>query len=76
MFHFNGPRLEKNAQLVNYIVQFLSFLNLIFHGPRRLLRLYNKIFDGPGRKLPKPTGFLDAWRRLYNYKVHGLYVLI
>ena len=50
MFHFNEPRLEKTAQLVSYIVQFLSFLNLIFHASRRLLRLYNTIFDGPGRK--------------------------
>ena len=64
MFYFNEPRLEKNAQLVSNIVQFLSFLNLIFHGSRRLLSLYNTIFDGPGRKTPKPTGFLDAWRRL------------
>ena len=50
MFHFNEPRLEKTAQPLSYIVQFLSFLNLIFHGSRRLLRLYNTIFDGPGRK--------------------------
>ena len=27
---FNEPRLGKTAQLVSYIVQFLSFLNLIF----------------------------------------------
>ena len=44
MFHFNKSRLEKTAQLVSYIVQFLSILNLIFHGSRRLLRLYNTIF--------------------------------
>ena len=50
MIHFNELRLEKTAQLVSYIVQFLSFLNLIFHASRRLLRLYNTIFDGPGRK--------------------------
>ena len=30
-FHFNEPRLQKTAQLVSYIVQLLSFLNLIFH---------------------------------------------
>ena len=41
MFHFYKPRLEKTAQLVSYmyIAQFLSFLNLIFHASRRLLRL-------------------------------------
>ena len=39
MFHFNEPRLEKTVQLVKYIVQFLSFLNLIFHASGRLLRL-------------------------------------
>ena len=44
MFQFNEPRLEKTAQFVSYIVDFFSFLNLIFHGSRRLLRLYNKIF--------------------------------
>ena len=49
MFNFNEPRLEKTAQLVSYIVQFFSFINLIFHDSRRLLRLYNKGFDGPGR---------------------------
>ena len=43
MFHLNEPRLEKTAQLVNYIVQFLSFPNLIFHGSRRLLKLYSTI---------------------------------
>ena len=43
MFNFNEPRLEKTVQLVSYIVQFFSFLNLIFHGSGRLLRLYNKI---------------------------------
>ena len=51
MFHFNEPRLEKTAQFVSYMVQFLLFLNLIFHASRRLLRLYNTIFDGPSRKL-------------------------
>ena len=58
MFHFNEPRLEKTAQPlhVSYIVQFRSFLNLIFHGSRCLLRLYNTIFDGPGRK-PKADKF-------------------
>ena len=50
MLHSNEPRLEKTAQLVSYIVQFLSFLNLICHGSRRLLRLYTTIFDGTGRK--------------------------
>ena len=39
MFHFNEQRLEKTVQLVSYILQFLSFLNLIFHASRRLLRL-------------------------------------
>ena len=50
VIHFNEPRLEKTAQLVSYIVQFLSFLNLIFHASRRLLWLYITIFDGPSRK--------------------------
>ena len=49
MFHFNEPRLEKITQLVSYIIQFLSFLNLIFHASS-LLKLYNTFFDGPGRK--------------------------
>ena len=40
MFHFNEPCIGKTMQLVSYIiVQFLSFLNLIFHTSRRLLRL-------------------------------------
>ena len=43
MIHFNEPHIEKTTQLVSYIVQFFSFINLIFHGSRRLLRLYNKI---------------------------------
>ena len=43
MFHSYGPRLEKTAQLISYIVQFLSFLNLIFRGTRRLQSLYNTI---------------------------------
>ena len=38
MFHFNEPHLEKIAQHVSYIIRFLSFLNLIFHASRRLLR--------------------------------------
>ena len=50
MFHLDEPRLEKTAQLISYIVQFLSFLYLIFHGSRRLLRPYITIFDGPRRK--------------------------
>ena len=50
MIHFNEPRIEKTAQLESYIVQFFSFLNLIFHDSKRLLRLYNKLFDGPCRK--------------------------
>ena len=32
-------RFQKTMQLVSYIVQFLSFLNLIFQASRRLLRL-------------------------------------
>ena len=67
MFHFNEPRLEKTAQLVSYIVQFLSFLNLIFHAPRRLLRLYNMIFDGPGRKSVCPFLFKYYIIILVNY---------
>ena len=39
MFHFNEPRLEKTVQLVSYRVQFISFLNLIFHASRYLPRL-------------------------------------
>ena len=34
MFHFNEPCIEKTVQLVSYIIQFLSFLNLIFHTSR------------------------------------------
>ena len=70
MFHFNEPRLEKTAQLVSYIVQFFSFLNLIFHGSRRLLRLNNKIFDGPGRKPQSRQDFSMRGDGLENYKVH------
>ena len=70
MFHFNEPRLEKTAQLVSYIVQFFSFLNLIFHGSRRLLRLYNKIFDGPGRKPQSRQVFSMRGDGFENYKVH------
>ena len=44
MFHFNEPRIEKTAQLLSNIEQFLSFLKPIFHAARRLLRLYNTIF--------------------------------
>ena len=39
MFHFNELRLEKIAQLVSYIIQFLYFINLIYHASKRLLRL-------------------------------------
>ena len=46
-----------SACKLGYIVQFLKY-------GRRLLGLYNTIFDGPGRKPPKPTGFLEAWQRL------------
>ena len=62
MFHFNEQQFEKTAQLV-YIVQFFSFLNLIFHGSRRLLRLYNKSFDGPGRK--------PQSRQVFSMRVDG-----
>ena len=50
MLHFNEPRLEKTVQLVSNIVQFISFLNLIFHASRRLPRLGHTIFDRPGQK--------------------------
>ena len=69
MFHFYEPRLEKTAQLISYIVQFLSFLNLIFRGPRRLLRLYNTIFDGPGRKHQSRQVFSMRGGGFENYKV-------
>ena len=68
MFHFNETRLEKTAKL--YIVHFLSFLNLIFHGSRRLLRLYNTIFDGPGRKPQSRQVFSMRGDGFENYKVH------
>ena len=70
MIHFYEPRLEKTAQLVSYIVQFFSFLNLIFHGSGRLLRLNNKIFDGPGRKPQRRRVFLMRGKGFENYKVH------
>ena len=70
MFHFNEPRLEKTAELVNYIVQFLSFLNLIFYASRRLLRLYNTIFDGPGRKPQIRQPFSRRGDGFENYKAH------
>ena len=63
MIHFNETHIEKTAQLVSCIVQFFSFLNLIFHGSRRLLRLYNNIFDGPGRKLQSRKVFSMAVAR-------------
>ena len=69
MFHFNEPRLEKTAQLVSYTVQFFSFLNLIFHASRRLLRLYNKIFDEPGRKPQSRQVFSMRGDGFENYKV-------
>ena len=69
MCHFNEPRLEKTAQLVSYTVQFLSFLNLIFHASRRLLRLYNKIFDIPGRKPQSRQVFSMRSDGFENYKV-------
>ena len=70
MFHFNEPRLEKTAQLVSYIVQFFPFLNPILHASRRLLRLYNKIFDEPGRKPQSPQVFSMRSDGFKNYKVH------
>ena len=70
MFYFNKPRIEKSAQLVSYIVQFVSFLNLIFHGSRRLLRLYNKSFDGPGRKPHSRQVFSMHGDGFENYKAH------
>ena len=70
MFHFNEPRLEKTARLVSYTEQFLSFLNLIFHGSRHLLRLKNKIFNGPGRKPKSRQVFSMAGDGFENYKVH------
>ena len=66
MFHF----IEKTAQLVSDIVQFFSFLNLIFHGSRCLLRLYNKIVDGPGRKPKSRQVFSLRGNGFKNYKVH------
>ena len=69
MFHFNEPRLEKTVQLISYIVQFLSFLNLIFRGPRRLLRLYNTIFDGPFWKHQGRQFFSMRGGDFENYKV-------
>ena len=50
LIHSCSHFLEKTAKLVSHIVQFFSFLKLIFHASRRLLRLHNKIFDDPGRK--------------------------
>ena len=70
MFHFNELRLEKTVQLVSYIVQFFSFLNLIFHGSRRLLRLYNKSFDGPGRKPQSRQVFSMRGDGYENFKAH------
>ena len=61
--------LRKPPQLVSYIVQFFSFLNLIFHGSRHLLRLYNKIFDGPGRKPQSRQVFSIRGDGFENYKV-------
>ena len=69
MFRFNELRLEKNAQLVGYIVQFFSFLYLIFHGSRRLLRLYNTIFEGPGRNPQSLHVFSMRGDAFENYKV-------
>ena len=69
MFHFNELRLEKTAQLVSYIVQFPSFLNLTFHGSRRLLRLCKTIFDGPGRKPQSRQVFSMLGDGFKNYKV-------
>ena len=65
-----NPRLEKTVQLVSYTVQFLSFLNLIFHASRRLLRSYNRIFDGPGRKTQSRQVFLRRGDGFENYTVH------
>ena len=65
MFHF----IEITAQLVSDMVQFFSFLYLIFHGSRRLLRLY-KIFDGPGRKPQSRQVFSMRGDGFENYKVH------
>ena len=70
MIHYNEPRLEKTAQLVSYIVQFFSFLNFIFHGSRRPLGLYNKIFDGPERKPQSRQVFSMRGDGFENYKVH------
>ena len=70
MFHLNEQRLEKTAQLVSYIEQFFSFLNLIFHGARCLLRLYNTFFDGPGRKSQSRKVFSMIGDGFENYKVH------
>ena len=70
MIHFNEPRIEKTAQLESYIVQFFPFLNLIFHGFKRLLRLYNKLFGGPGRKPQSRQVFSMRGDGFKNYKVH------
>ena len=69
MFHFNESRLEESEQLVSYIVQFLSGAFLIFHGSRRLLRLYNTIFDGPCRKPQSRQVFSMRGDGFENYKV-------
>ena len=70
IIHFNEPRLEKTAQLVSYVVQFLSFLNLIFYASSRLLRLYNTICDGPGRKPQSRQVFSRRGDGFKNYTVH------
>ena len=70
MFNFYEPRLEKTAQLVSYIVQFPSFRNLIFHASRRLLRGYNTIFDGPGRKPQSRQVFSRRGDGFEKYTVH------
>ena len=79
MIHFKEPRIEKTAQLESYIVQFFPFLNLIFHGSKRLLRLYNKLFGGPGRPkadrfsrcvATRPAKSPDLGRRLPAFSLH------
>ena len=69
MFHFNEQRLERTAQLVSYIAKSFSFLNLIFHGSRPLLRVDNTIFDGPGRKPQSRQVFSMRGDGFENYKV-------
>ena len=70
IIHFNELHLEKTAHFVSYIVQFLSYLNLIFHASRRLLRLYSTIFDGLGRKRYSQQAFSRRGDGFENYTVH------